>query len=58
MHLFFIFTMKMYVMVFYICSIGYLDLKNIGIGTKIMAIGHFSAVLLPKTYFSAAILNL
>ena len=51
MHSFFIFTMKKYVMVFQICSIGYIDLKNIGIDTKIMVIGALSAVILPKNGF-------
>ena len=42
---------------FGMCFIGFLDLKNIGIDTKIMAIRELTADLWAKTCFMAAILN-
>jgi hypothetical protein len=39
------------------CIIGFLDLKNLCIDTKIMVIGALIADLWAKTWFLAAILN-
>ena len=45
------FTLNMYVKTFHMWSIGFLDLKNIEIDTKIIVIGCHSADLLSKTCF-------
>ena len=57
MSVFYIFTMKMYVMSLQMCFIGFLDLKNVGIDIKIMVIGALRAILWAKTCFVVAILN-
>ena len=49
--------MKMYVMSLQMCFIGFLDLKNIGIDSKIMVIVALRAILWAKTCFVEVILN-
>ena len=46
-----IFTTNMYTIIVLMCSIGFLDLKNIGVDTKIMTIGVLWTDLLAKTCF-------